>query len=373
MSWSREEVAGIVEGMVTRQGEFSVPDLLVETFRLAPEDLERWRARSSPALTGDLFGDHGRIAEEIEWALAHARSLDLRVETNSDRPTGGALPKLAADWAQLTLVPPAAPQLDLFMNGADPGRAHRLRQALVARDRPGALAALAELERADPGHALLPAAPALIEAVGRGFNGEREDWQWLEALQLRAEASLGDSAQAFLAPLWRALAVATAAQSSAHQHPSAAWMRVPDWDGVLASIGPDPARVDSPELLARGALASERSGAHRDALRWLYLLCWRFPETVDTIEHVAESLNLDAALDAWFDAEWPERIGWEALPAWLVIGRWTPADRGAAEGGDAEDYLAACEAVTAPRDVAARQKLKAEAPILFRLFMARYS
>ena len=71
--------------------------------------------------------------------------------------------------------------------------------------------------------------------------------------------------------------------------------------------------------------------------------------------------------------EWPERIGWESLPAWLIVGRWTPADRGAAEGENAEDYLAACEAVTAPRDVAARQKLKAEATVLFRLFMARYS
>lgn len=269
------------------------------------------------------------------------------------------------------MVPRATAQLDLFTTG-DTSAAHELAIALAAHDRPTAERALGELEHRDPGHPLVAVAPALLAGIGWQPGADAAAWQRMAELGELARRGLGERADDFLRPLWELLAEAAERAEAPYQHPSAAWYQAGDGSRVMQSLGNAPDRLASPELVARGVRALAAMDLHREALAWYFDLCWRFPELGEIVEQLADdTLHLDAALDAWYDAELPDKLGWHLFPEWLTLGRWVPVDSALAPTRRPPSYEAACRVVQEPTELEARRQLQAVAPALLRAFMAQ--
>lgn len=373
MLFDEAEIRSGVERLLTAHGVYRHLDWLVECGRLAPGDLVAWRDGESPARLADLlYGDPLAIGAELGAAAAHAERLGLAPMAE---PAGGAAgdpPGLPQGWAQSAWRRPEAPQLDLFFDSGGATRAHVLREALAGHDADAAETALAELERFDPGHALVAAAPQLIAAL----RGLPEDpacaWSAMETAAALAGSSLGDRTGAFLAELWRGLARRLDADDASPIHASAAWARVPDWRATAASLGSDPGAVTDPELLARGVRARRELGETQTAARWFCQLCWRWPELSGEIEHLADRvLGLASALESWDERDLAEGWGWQAFPSWLLLrGDLRPELAGEMPGAPPA-FVALGDLLARPDDIAARQRLKEAAPEILQAFLAR--
>ncbi len=371
MLYSERDLGEVLDAALARSGHADVIDLLLACGRLRSEDLKTWLARSEAKLVDFLWGDPFVIAKELAVVRELARGRRLAIERRQYERETGSLPGLPADWAAVRYAPQKlTPQLDLFQASAGVSRTHRLITALEQHDRAAAETALSELEHTEPDHTLVGSAPALLAALAWVPSATAEDWQRMTSLRDLAERALGESADAFMAPFWRRLAEAAEADPAAFQHASAAWLQLGDLDSLLQSLGEDPDALESPELLARGLSTLEKVGRHREALAWYFTLCWRFPELVEIVEQAAEALNLDAALDAWFDSEQVDELGWARFPEWLTLGRWVPTDAALISAHRPESYAAACAVISDPASVDARKRLQSIDPALFRAFMA---
>ena len=371
MLFDRSEIEQAVDRLLHLHGEYRPTDLLVALGRLDPADVQAWQTGSEQRLSDLLFGDVVIVARELLSARNYAERLGLLPEREAAIPPEGTPPGLTEGWATTRWTRPAAPQLDLFFDGRATSRARELITALAGHDRSRAAAALDELERTEPGHPLVGAAPQLLAAMAPDLSDPDAAWPVLESASRVAEGNLEQQAADYLRPLWTAMADALACHPDARHHPSAAWARIGDWEAVVRSLGDDPTAVSGPEQLMRAVQAHERTGDHRAALHWFFHLCWRYPETGEDIERLADrTLNLDAALDRWDDRELVREWGWQEFPSWLILIGHVPADRWANDPAATGAFRALVAVLRDPSSIEARQALQQAHGGVFRQFIA---
>ncbi len=161
-------------------------------------------------------------------------------------------------------------QLDLFQDSPRTIALNVLREAILARNAPGAGIALERLLDLDPGHETASDAGMLIGVLeAPAPDGPDEGIEWLDALEREwnpAAARLlgtGDGRD-FLAPVWRCIGEALGPRTFDPVHPerhaSWAYRQGQDWENVKRSVLGVPEHETTPVLLTRLAEAEYRLG-----------------------------------------------------------------------------------------------------------------
>lgn len=363
------EIRARVEELLTEHGAYDPLDLLVQLGRLDAEDVETWRKGRGELLADRLFGDLFQIGNLLVSAAQYAVSLGLVPQTATLPVRPGQPAGMPADWAGTRYQRVAAPQLDLFFDGRSTSLLRKLVDSLARHDRQAAEQTLDQLESIDPGHSLVAAAPQLIAMLELDFSDTDGAWTRVDAAAALANAHLGDQAGAYLRPLWTRLAHSLEKDCTCGHHPSAAWARIPDWPATAASLGADPMKLGSAELLIQGIIARRHTGETGDARRWFCHLCWRYPQLGEEIEDLANHyLGLGETVDAWLDLEFDPDWGWQELPCWLLLkGALAPDTARDAQATDAFKALAVV--LRARQDIKARQALQAVHPGVLKAFL----
>lgn len=347
----------IIESMLSTRDSFAAVDALVELGRLDPVDYEA--CHSTPVITPYLYGSADAARVEVESIAAAARAMGL-AEGDSGSCYGEG-------WARLCWRRVATPQLDLFMDSSATRTSREFAKALLQPDIEEAHRALAELERTDPGSALVRHGPVWLEALSVSQQGGPDAWQKIESDAALARSNMQDG-DAFAALLWRRLADAP----DIGRHPSAALARAADWEGVLKTVESSVADSPTPPFrhYIRASRAAMRLGRPGDAARWLAGACWHPQasqhECIAMIEDLVDEPTFQDFADPWFDDEISD---WALFPGWLVLCGFrfqveppvtAPAWWGAVGNLSRE-----------AASVAARQELAQACPTLLRLWLSR--
>ena len=330
------EVRAAAERLLHDLGRCSPMDLLLAMRLLRPEDHEAWcrgeRARLDDALAGGPAGARRCLEAAGRWAGA----LGLTARHDVLSGTGGhpaedlvasSDPRLNELLRTSFFPRPAqeAEQLDLFLDSPVTSAVNALLDALWAGDPGEGRRARARLMERVPGHAQAASAAALIEmletpppgdaARGQEWTGRLER-EWAPA----ASALFGARGAQWLAPRWcaagRAIESGRLDPRRPERHPSAAYLRGLDWQGVKRSVLATPDYEAEPALLARLAEAEWRLGDRHQAISHWFTLCWRAPEAFRKL--VAGRDFPDRAVrDAWNLAEDRDDPGSETFPEWF--------------------------------------------------------
>ena len=295
-------------------------------------------------------------------------------------------------------------QLDLFRDSPVTSAVNALLDAIRAGHAREARSARARLVELVPGHAHAAPGAALLEMLetpAPGDAGQGLEWtrrlegEWAPAASALFGAAGGAEA---LAPCWRA--AGRAIESGARldprrpeRHPSAAYLRGHDWQGVQRSVLATPNYEAAPALLARLAEAECRLGHRHRAVSHWFTLCWRAPEAFRTLIDGPDFPD-PATRDAWSLAGDQDDPGFEMspewFPAWMLLHEYGLAralaqqtgerdgDGGRSERGRASDPERAfgllAVLLTRPADgpetLELRRALRSIHPGLFRRYMA---
>ncbi len=242
-------------------------------------------------------------------------------------------------------APPARPpadqaadrrQLDLFLDGRDALLVHEIVTGLMTRDLGRAEAGLRRLGQEHPRHPDLVALTALVEALTASAPAAATHVALTERIEPTertlvpaARRFLGADADAFLRPVWQALA-ATAADlpfDAAHARAHRAWLcqQYGEWKDVRAAVEDEPGWADSPLLRYWLGLAQHHLGAPEVAIRLWVPLCWTDPLFFETHAPMVPNPTIRAAWTAFeqafpFEEPLADRAPMAAwFPAWLLL------------------------------------------------------
>ncbi len=377
--------------LLLEHGEYAPLELLIRLGRLGYADYEAWRRGDGAPLASRLRGNPERIAALLEGAAAYCRARGL--EHVTDEWTAWGAPdqelQLAQDpqWRELLAgryrVPATRTQLDLF---EDAGATVLERDAADALSRgapEAAEQAVAALAERCPDHPRLGAyqrlasglqPPASIDDPAAYLDAV------LEALEPAATEVLGAGARDFLAPHWRALTDALAADQPfdpgrPRLHASYTAARAADWEAVHAAVLAEPGWGHHPVLIERLLEAARHRGDRDGALAAAARLCWDHPEDAERVLPGDERLG--ATWQAFADSD-PE-LATADFPAWCLLFRgWRlPAlEAGTVAHAEALETARAADAVVAARqedsadEGAARRRLQTQRPELLEQYLA---
>ncbi len=167
-------------------------------------------------------------------------------------------------------------QLDLFQDSPRTVALNVLREAVLARNAPGAGIALERLLNLAPDHERASDAGTLIAVLeAPAPEGPDEGIEWLHALEREwrpaAMRLLGSGdGRDFLAPVWRCIGGALGPRPFDPVHPelhaSWAYRQGQDWENLKRSVLDVPEHETTPALLARLAEAEYRLGDRTRAI-----------------------------------------------------------------------------------------------------------
>jgi hypothetical protein len=227
-------------------------------------------------------------------------------------------------------------QLDFFIDGRDAILIHEIVIGLMRRDRERAAVGLRRLGQEHPRHLDLAALTVLVEALPTPLLATATHLtltQHIEEAEQRlvpaARRFLGPDADAFLRPMWQALAATATGLTFAATHPRAhrAWLcqQFGEWTEVRAAVENEPGWADTPLLRYWMGLAQHHLGAPEVAIRLWLPLCWTDPALFATCAPTLPSPTIRTAWVAFDDAApFEESLAASALapgwfPAWLVL------------------------------------------------------
>ena len=222
-------------------------------------------------------------------------------------------------------------QLDLFQDSPRTIALNVLREAILARNAPGAGIALERLLNLAPGHERASDAGTLIAVLeAPAPEGPDEGIEWIHALEREwrpaAMRLLGTgSGRDFLAPVWRCIGGALGPQPFDPVHPelhaSWAYRQGQDWENLKRSVLGVPEHETTPVLLMRLAEAEYRLGDRTRAIGHWFELCWTAPavlrELVD--DPGFPDADVAAAWDAAQDQDVEPELSPEWFPAWMLL------------------------------------------------------
>lgn len=227
-------------------------------------------------------------------------------------------------------------QLDLFIDGGDALLIHEIVMGLVSRDVGRAEVGLHRLGQEHARHPDVAALSVLVEALTTPAPPAASHRALTERIELTehqlvpaARRFLGTDADAFLRPIWRALA-STAADlpfDAAHPRAHRAWLsqQFGEWTDVLAAVEKEPCWTDTPMLRYWMGLAEQHGGAPEVAIRLWLPLCWMDPRLFEAHVPTIPNLTIRAAWIA-FEQAFPfeesladttHAAAW--FPAWLLL------------------------------------------------------
>lgn len=220
----------------------------------------------------------------------------------------------------------AGAQLDLFLDSRGVALVNDVIAALVARDAPSAVAAVARLRSHEPRSRALPALDALTSALAAwrlpaaGAQAIARAATWIDNdVAAAARQVMGSAAEAFIAGFFRELADAARGLAYSEAQPTAhrAWLclRCGAWaeaEEAALSIG-----QTTPDALQWLAIASYRQRGLAAARPALFALAWHAPQRLaSTLAELRDEL-LDRDWQRFSVAsEWTSVTDGE-LPAWF--------------------------------------------------------
>ena len=222
-------------------------------------------------------------------------------------------------------------QLDLFHDSPRTIALNMLREAILARNAPGAGIALERLLTLDPGHEMASDAGTLIAVLETPApEGPDDGIEWLDALEREwrpaAVRLLGTGdGRDFLAPLWRCIAEALGSRPFDPVHPerhaSWAYRQGRDWENLKRSVLGVPEHETTPVLLTRLAEAEYRLGDRTRAIEHWFALCWRAPAVLRGLVDDPDFPDADvaAAWNAAQDQDVEPVLSPEWFPAWMLL------------------------------------------------------
>jgi hypothetical protein len=227
-------------------------------------------------------------------------------------------------------------QLDLFIDGGDALLIHEIVTGLIGRDVGRTETGLHRLGQEHARHPDLGALTVLVEALTRPVHAAATHVALTERIELTerrlvpaARRFLGTDADAFLRPVWQALA-ATAADlpfDAAHPRAHRAWLceQYGEWTGMRAAVEKEPGWADTPLLRYWMGLAQHHLGAPEVAIRLWLPLCWMDPLLFEARAATVPNSTIRAAWIAFdqaflFEASLADRAPVTAwFPAWLLL------------------------------------------------------
>lgn len=385
-----------VEERVHETGAFSVLQWLLDTGVLPYQRYEQWRYGEWPDLGAALDVDPSGLQAHLEAVGRHARALGLMntprtfyhwdPEHAEHALTLSRNTALAEQLAQYWARARQTAQLDLFMDGGASVAERELQHALAAHNPDAAEGARARLCALAPNHPALGDYESLVLYI-RHIAAEPDIADAEVADELAgldeeivpiAHAVLGEHGHDYLVAAWRRLARALPREwfdpDRPRLHASYPWVRIPEPDAVRDSVLAVADHSAHAPLLIRLAAVLDHQRRSADAL-----LVWacsheRDPDaTRDAIEQSGPA-RLRHWLRAFDDLE--VALAPADFPAWLLL----QAPGLAVHGEDDTLPLptgatfATVRALLRARaggtdEIPARERLKAQEPILLRLYL----
>jgi len=396
-----------IDSQILEQGAFAPLELLIDAGRLSPADYEQWRRREIDSLDAVLMGSKDKIRAQLESAIGYARSIGLIEEPQSFHAwIGGALDgrdaplRVSTDARLQSLIAcryvPAqnSPQLDLFFDNPVVALTNGIVRALCARNLGEAQRLLDRLYTQAPNHLDLAAFDRLLAAVAhlnRPIRDSRQELQFLLNIAPTAKRLLGWESRDLLAPLWRQLAEALAAQpfslDEPRLHASFALIEAQDWAGAHDAIRHEPEWWLYAPLCLRLAESCFYLQRRTLALTAWFHVCWRAPAAAaDALEDRRQPDTGISALWRQFidsqDERWPNGapagapLTADYFPAWLLLrepglGLQFPVDLATGTSPAEQSYqfvhrwIHARRAAQGADELALRKLLQSNHPILF--------
>jgi hypothetical protein len=227
-------------------------------------------------------------------------------------------------------------QLDLFIDGGDALLIHEIVIGLVSLDVERAEISLHRLVREHARHPDVAALTILVEALTAPASPAASPGALTERIELierqlipAARRFLGADADAYLRPMWQALA-ATAVDlpfDAAHPRAHRAWLcqQSAEWTDVLAAVEKEASWAETPLLRYWIGLAQHHLGAPEAAIRLWLPLCWMDPQLFETHASAVPNPTVRAAWIAFeqafpFEESLADRAPAAAwFPAWLLL------------------------------------------------------
>lgn len=399
-----------VDQLLLEQGEYLPLELLLHSGRLTFSDYEAWRLGELRRLEEALFGDTGRVRQQLLAAEEYLKRRGWQAEAITYTPWPGA----AGPTAEQALLfstdealdgsfhrryrpPPDRAQMDLFTDAPAANLANAVALALAERDVPEARRGLERLYDLAPDHGRLGELERLVEAAEDLDRPVAEPADELERLEQEllplAESLLGRNARNLLVPLWRRLSSALEGQAyrtaQPELHVSYTASQAMDWQTARQAVEREPDWRADPVLLARHARACEGLRERGAALQSWFELCWRFPE---------HGKALEASTDTELRRQWRDfqeldpELPVASFPAWLLVqipgltrmlhetkpgvcpGSYLTVERLQHLGIDKQPEAAATgESATQDQIMSWRAQLKEQDPALFQYYLDKLS
>lgn len=318
-------------------------ELLLHLNLLAYADYEQWRMGKIAHLSDILGRNTEEIIDKLNDAAIYAQSLDLLPE-----------PVIMHPWGQsnstqiLSLCPDNSPffssltkqylrkddneQMDLFFDNQSLCIVKELKQALISRNIQAASQQFQALYQTEPEHEFFQPAKLLLDALVNALEEEpvtdisAEMHYLLNDLTPLAQKSLSGQERDYMSLFWRRLANyiddSLYNEKTESMHSSFCFQQIPDWQAVINSINNTTDGQNYPELLARLALALNKSAQHQAFIQTVCQFFWRFPATLDNTADMTFITSDTALKKIWYaflDQELDKQWGIQNFPGWLLL------------------------------------------------------
>jgi len=322
-----------VDQLLLEQGDYSPLDFLLQEGRLNYDDYEAWRNGDIDHLDTVLFGNTDQITELLTQAKSYLQRLGLQCESVQYHTWREQPPRplcfsqnsvLDSCFHQQFRKAQDQPQMDLFMDAPANNLVNGIQQALINRNETEARRQLERLYDTAPDHAKLADLEQLVSAMenlATPVNDVANDMQALQAqLTPLADTLLGKDSHNLLVPQWRrlseALRHAPYNDAAPMLNSSYCALQAMDWNTTRQAVEQVPHWQCNLILLQRHGRACSRLRLTPAALMSWFLLCWQFPDHVETI-----ASDFDADVKRYWhdfldiDPELPP----QTFPAWLLL------------------------------------------------------
>lgn len=306
-------IAEAVDALLLRDGLLE-PVRLLQSLRLLPPDAELPAWPTDVAAANQVL----RLAQDY----CRRQGLEAVADAAVPRLPEPATPSQRALLRHCACVMRRAEstvQFDLFRDSRNTYAENQVRAALLAQQPDQARALLAQCE--DPAGA--ESLAGLIDALSAPPAELSVRIEWLDReVRPLARRYLGRDADAYLAGLWAACAVACASQAydpaQPELHASYAWLRAGDGERARASIECVPDWARHAALCSRHARSLAHSRRLAEArLAWMRL-CWRHPQQAETaLDHGSDDAGLGAHWRSFRAAQIEYAV--DEFPAWMLL------------------------------------------------------
>ncbi len=324
-----------IQLQIQERGSFCPIQWLIDTGHLPYARYEAWRYGEIDSLADAIGDDSAALKDLMKGLAAQTQALKLAEECQHYydwRPEHAERSlhfsqdaELAALLGSRWLRPQDLPQLDLFMDSGTASAENALIDALSERQWQSAEQAFHTLCEVAPNHAqlgrfemlvlygkhLAASAPLTAESIEDELAGLEQDIVPL------ANELLGTRARDYLALAWQRIGHALTTLPQPPQHPSYAWLQIPDWQAVIDSI--DAAQIDDgdTDLIARLTQALYFGGHPEQAVVTGARLFEIDPQ--QAVSALAFLPTIDSLWQTFHDGDDPHPAS--HFPAWLLLHR----------------------------------------------------